>query len=135
GDQVAVKILNEQVRRDNDMLQSFRRGVRSMRLLSKAGVEGMVPYHEASEIPAFVVMDWIDGPTLRQSVDARHFETWPDILRIGCDLSAILRRAHGLPDRVLHRDVRPDNIMLEHYYVAPDEWRVVVLDFDLSWHI
>lgn len=50
GDQVAVKILNEQVRRDRDMLQSFRRGVRSMRLLSKAGVEGMVPYREASEI-------------------------------------------------------------------------------------
>jgi serine/threonine protein kinase len=134
GEQVAVKVLLETIRDDCDLLQAFRRGVRSMRILSSHSVEGMVPYREASEIPAMAVMDWVDGPDLGAAIMAAFVTDWPDILKIGVDLSKVVRSAHLLPERVLHRDLRPSNIMLEGYYSDNQAWRVVVLDFDLSWH-
>ena len=134
GSQVAIKVLLEDIRRSPVLLRSFRRGVRSMRFLMKRDVAGMVAYQEASEIPAFVVMDWVDGPTLSAAREARQIDDWGSILKIGCQMTDIIRHAHAIPERVLHRDIRPANIMLKGFYSRPDEWRVVVLDFDLSWH-
>ncbi len=135
GKTVAVKVLHEEVRRDPAMLQSFRRGVRSMRILSSTGVPGMVPYLDGSEIPAFVVMDWVDGPNLQEALEAGYIDQWPIRLKVVTQLAQILRKAHMLPERVLHRDLRPPNVMLKGYYADPDDFEVVVLDFDLSWHI
>ena len=134
GNLVAVKVLHEAIRRNADFLQAFRRGVRSMEILSNHGVEGMVPYRKAFEIPACVVMDWIDGPNLDDAVASSQIEDWELILRIGSDIADIVRRGHVLPERVLHRDIRPSNVMLRGFYSDPDKWDVVVLDFDLSWH-
>ena len=132
---LAVKVLHEDVRENPNILQSFRRGVHSMRILSEAGVNGMVPYIDASEIPAFVVMDWIDGPNLKEAVESGFLAEWSEILEASHSIIDIVRRAHRLPQRVLHRDIRPQNIMLKDYYQDPNPGRIVVLDFDLSWHM
>lgn len=105
-----------------------------MKILGDSGVEGMVPYRKAFEIPACVVMDWIDGPNLDNAVSSGQTQDWKLILRIGSDMADIVRRGHVLPERVLHRDIRPSNAMLRGFYSNPDKWDVVVLDFDLSWH-
>ena len=134
GREVAIKVLLEDIRRDPQLLASFRRGVRSMRFLRSRNVDGMVAYREASEIPAFVVMDWVDGPTLSQALEARQIDDWDSVLKIAIEMTSVIRRAHAIPERVLHRDLRPSNIMFDGFYSRPDDWRVVVLDFDLSWH-
>lgn len=134
GEQVAVKVLLDEVRRDPALLASFRRGVRSMTILQQSQLQGMVRYLAASEIPAFVAMEWIDGPNLEQAKEARLLEEWLAILTICLKATTIIRRAHGLPERVLHRDVRPANVMLRNYWTDPADLDVVVLDFDLSWH-
>ena len=134
GKVVAVKVLLEEVRKNPDLFRSFRRGVRSMRILHERDVDGMVAYLAASEIPAFVVMEWIDGPNLTEATQAGYLKEWPDLLKASTELTHTVRRAHELPERVLHRDLRPSNVMLSGYFHDPDEWSVVVLDFDLSWH-
>ena len=134
GEEVAIKVLHEEIRRNTLLLGSFRRGVRAMRFLMRRDVVGMVAYQEASEIPAFIVMDWVDGPTLQEAQESRQIDDWASILKIGLQMTDIIRRAHAIPERVLHRDIRPSNIMLEGFYSNPSEWRVVMLDFDLSWH-
>ena len=134
GNAVAVKVLHEEMRRNEDLFRAFRRGVRSMEILGNRGVEGMVPYRRAFEIPAFVVMDWIDGPNLGEAVSSMQVSDWETVLRIGSDTADIVRRGHVLPERVLHRDLRPSNVMLRGFYTEPHDWDVVVLDFDLSWH-
>lgn len=110
GNIVAVKVLKESIRRNRESLQSFRRGVRSMRILENHKLEGMVEFREASEIPTFVVMEFINGPTLREAVDARQFKNWDEILVVAVDLTQVIHGAHRLPERVLHRDLRPSNI-------------------------
>ena len=133
GDSVAIKVLLDDIRSNPEMLKSFRRGVRSMRILSERGVAGMVPYRDASEIPAFAVMDWVEGANLRDAVLAGRVQSWDGILRVAAQLTDIIKRAHALPERVLHRDLRPANVMLQDVWNSED-WQVVVLDFDLSWH-
>ncbi len=134
GSTVAVKVLLEEVRRKPDLLRSFRRGVRSMRILHERDVSGMVAYLATSEIPAFVVMEWVDGPNLAEATQATYLKEWPSLLKVSSELAHTVRRAHELPERVLHRDLRPSNVMLSGYFHDSEEWRVVVLDFDLSWH-
>ncbi len=134
GTIVAIKILLDEVRQDAQALQSFRRGVQSMRILEERQVSGMAAYLEASEIPACVVMEWIEGPNLAEAKQAKRIDDWYSLLPIAQKLTRIIRTAHMLPERVLHRDIRPSNIMLRNYWLDPEACDVVVLDFDLSWH-
>lgn len=134
GETVAIKVLHESIRQDPERLQSFRRGARAMKILAENNLDGMVRYREACEIPAMVAMDWVEGPNLKIAVESRYIAEWKDFLKIGFDLAKILRTAHRLPERVLHRDVRPPNIMLEDRYSDDTDWKLIVLDFDLSWH-
>lgn len=134
GKRVAIKVLHADVRDDQKMMDCFRRGVRSMKLLHEAHIEGMVPYLNAWEIPACAVMEFIDGPNLDQAVEHGNVDSWGKILNIGVELARIIRDAHLHPQRVLHRDIRPANIMLKDYDTKPGQLNVMVLDFDLSWH-
>ena len=135
GETVAIKILLEEERRSENFLQSFRRGVRSMNILSNHGVGGIVEYKEASEIPALVVMNWIEGPNLEKAVRSKRLDNWNIILKVSYQLTNIIENAHRVPERVLHRDLRPPNIMLQYFDDPNKPWNVVVLDFDLSWHL
>jgi hypothetical protein len=132
GNECAIKLLLEDIRENRDLTQSFRRGVTSMQILANHNVDGVVSYVDSSEIPAFVVMNWVEGPSLEDAVFAQQLKEWSTVLRCAFDLASILRKAHELPERVLHRDLRPANVMLENFYSSV--WKLVVLDFDLSWH-
>jgi len=135
GATVAIKLLRQEVRNDEKMLGSFRRGVASMRILSNHNVQGMVEYHEAFELPPCVIMDYVEGETLEAAIDNELIKELSDILDVALKVARIVRTAHLLPERVLHRDIRPSNIMIRDIYSCEDNnWDVVVLDFDLSWH-
>lgn len=133
GEVVAVKVLLTEIRTDLNLLQGFRRGVQAMRILEQHHVPGMVAYRDATEIPAFVVMDWVEGPNLAYAKELRMLDAWDDVLWVAVELAKALKRAHDLPERVLHRDVRPANVMLRNgWSPAQADWELVVLDFDLS---
>ena len=135
GTRVAVKLLRRDVRRDPAMLQTFRRGIRSMKILKSHAVSGMVGFVDASEIPAVVVMEWVDGPNLLDAVQKKALTTWDSILEVACGLAEVIHSAHLLPEGVLHRDIRPPNIMLRDFWTNGRVVDVLVMDFDLSWHI
>lgn len=133
GAAYAVKVLKEDVLWQPGWLQSFRRGVKAMEILSGKSIAGVVRYESASEIPALVSMEWIDGPDLYEVVQQKRLKTWREKLRVLCEIGKIIKLAHALPERVLHRDLRPQNIMLKGFDEGGD-WEVRVLDFDLAYH-
>jgi serine/threonine protein kinase len=135
GETVALKIFRYEVREKPLLLKSFRRGIRSLRILSEHQLPGIVGFKAAAEIPPVLVMEWIEGANLQDAVPTKRIKTWFSCLRIARDLARIVFSAHNVPERVLHRDLRPANIMLRDFFVDPDESEVVVLDFDLSWHV
>lgn len=135
GENVAIKVLHEKIRNSTEMLQGFRRGVAAMTILAAHKVKGVVTYKSASEIPAFVVMEKVEGPSLSVAVESKKLTSWGLLLRIALELVKVIHSSHQLAERVLHRDIRPSNVMLRNgWELEPDAWEVVVLDFDLSWH-
>ncbi len=134
GERVAIKLLLPEVRNNSDYLNSFRRGVRSMRILSQRNVGKMVKIIDAYEVPACIIMEIIDGPTLSQAKDWGIFKDLTICLDILVQIGSVVHKAHNLEERVLHRDLKPDNVILRNVFGPEDPIDVVVLDFDLSWH-
>jgi serine/threonine protein kinase len=133
GREVAVKLLHAEIRRKSELLDAFRRGARSLGILERHGVAGVVRFVEASEIPATLIMEWVDGPNLNDVVSSGSLTEWEPILDIATQLSAVIASAHALPERVLHRDIRPPNMIVSGYWEG-EPLALTVLDFDLSWH-
>ncbi len=135
GQTVAIKILHQQVRNKKGWLQSFRRGVAAMRILTNHSVPGVVRFIDAGEIPAFAVMEYVQGPSLQTMVDTNLIQRWDTVIRIANELSQIIKSAHNLTEHVLHRDIRPSNVVIRGGWDdIESEWKTVVLDFDLAWH-
>lgn len=134
GTTVALKLLHESVRSDPERLQSFRRGVRSMKILQEQNVPGVVAYKMAAEIPAMAIMDFVPGENLANAVQKYGLSGWRNVLRVMKQIVGIVRTSHKLPQRVLHRDLRPHNVMIANPWDDPEDWDVLLLDFDLSWH-
>jgi serine/threonine protein kinase len=132
GSELALKLLKREIRGDAASIHAFRRGVQAMKILEERGVPGMVAYKDASEIPTFVTMEWVEGPNLKSAKEARLVEDWSAILDVFIQAATIINSAHRLPEKVLHRDIRPANIMLRDGWSSTGSFDVVVLDFDLA---
>lgn len=140
GERFALKVLLPEVRDNIDYLSCFRRGIRSMGILKEKGIKGMVKIHDSYEIPACIIMDYVDGTTLREAVDKRYIDKLEIKLSILEKIAKVIHSAHQLEERILHRDLKPENVMIENCYSAvdfddpQDIPEVKILDFDLSWH-
>jgi serine/threonine protein kinase len=134
GNSVAIKVLHAEKLNDHEFYRNFRRGVNSLKILSERRVDGIVGFKDAVEIPPSLVMEWVDGTTLNQAAHLPELSDWNYRFKLLLRLTEILSHSHSLPERVLHRDLRPANIMIRNFFTAPEDIDVVVLDFDLSWH-
>lgn len=73
--------------------------------------------------PRFLVMELLQGPTLRDVIDARGRLPIAEAASIAHDIAAALAHAHDAG--VLHRDIKPANVMV-------GDRHAVVIDFGLS---
>ncbi len=74
----------------------------------------------------YLVMEWVEGPTLSQKVNARRASI-DEGTRAITRIANILERCHFLP--VYHRDIKPDNIVMRG-----DDWDdPILVDFGMSW--
>lgn len=135
GDIVAVKIMHESIFNNNDMLGGFRRGVQSMKLVTNSSISGMVSIKESFELPPTIIMPYIGGQSLQDVLSDSEDMPWAVKLNLVIKIGRIVMEGHALPSTVLHRDIKPTNIMISNYeYRAVVDPEVVVLDFDMSWH-
>ncbi len=130
----AAKVMLEEVRRDPRYVLSFRRGIKSMKILAKHNIDGMVRFHDAYEVPPTIFMEHVPGLTLEEALSKGYLSTLEQRLHVLTRVAAIVASAHELEDVVLHRDIKPANVMLRNPIFGADSFEVVVLDFDLSWH-
>lgn len=136
NEKFAIKILLPEVKDKVQYLSCFRRGIRSMKMLKDHDVQGMVKIHSSYEVPACIVMDFVEGVTLRDAIEKKILYSFHKKLEILKTIAEIIHKSHNLQECILHRDLKPENIMLENFYYEDDNlpFNVIVLDFDLSWH-
>jgi len=135
GEPVAIKILDQRRYSDELYLSAFRRGVTSLKILAKNKIDGIVPIRDAYEVPPTIVMDLENCVSLRGVIEANSLHSVVKRLIIVIRTSEIVLKAHMLPEIILHRDIRPSNILLIGYDWSAEECEAVkVIDFDLSWY-
>lgn len=109
GELVAMKILHEHLADDPKTVRRFEHEVTmarransdySVRVLG-LGWQGKRPY---------MVMELIEGPTLREVLSRERRLSWQRTRGIARDIASALRAAHA--NGVVHRDVKPSNVLL-----------------------
>ncbi|MEX2153002.1 MAG: protein kinase [Gemmatimonadaceae bacterium] len=121
---VAIKLLPPERARQPGLRERF---LREARLAAKLSHPNIIPIHAVAEIGEFVfyVMAFVDGETLANRVRTRGPLSSSEGARVLREVAWALAYAHG--QGLVHRDVKPDNILLEG--VAG---RVLVADFGIA---
>jgi serine/threonine protein kinase len=132
---VAIKVLHSSILFNRDMIGGFRRGIRSMKILTDSKVDGVVPLIESFEMPPTIVMQHVQGNSLEELFkDIARF-SWQSKIRICAEIAEIIHSCQRLPETVFHRDLKPSNVMIEGLDWDTYEYeKLTVLDFDMSWH-
>lgn len=108
---VALKLLAPHLARVGAARQRFAREARAAAAVAH---EHVVPIHnvESEHATPFLVMQYIAGESLQARVEREGPLSVSEILRIGVQAAAGLAAAHA--QGLVHRDVKPANILLEH---------------------
>jgi serine/threonine-protein kinase len=126
GAVVAIKILHLELIRSNDALTRFDRELTAIERLDHRHVVRALDRGTLGDGRPFLVLEYIDGPSLRDVIHERGSLSPTEMLSILEPLSDALATAHELG--LVHRDVKASNVILGHDAKGP---RPVLLDFGL----
>lgn len=120
---VALKVMHPHLAQSTDFVERFRREARAAARIVHPGV---VSVFDQGVIhgQGFLVMELVDGPSLRALLQAQGAFTLSQALRYTQEVLDALRAAHRVG--VIHRDIKPENVLV------PSEGPVRVADFGLA---
>jgi len=115
GELVAIKVVPANTARNPVLLQRFEQEFHAARLLDHPNIVRAIEYSAGPPSP-FLVMEFVDGESLGQKI-AREGALGEDAaIRILAQVCQGLHRAHK--QGLIHRDVKPDNILVTRDGVA-----------------
>ena len=132
GRQVAIKMLRSELARDHTFLARFRREAQSAAGLNHASIVAVYDHGEdlltetggAQVKVPYIVMEFVDGKTLRQVITERGNLPPTEALRITEGVLDALAYSHR--NGIVHRDIKPANVM-----IAADG-SIKVMDFGIA---
>ncbi len=120
---VAVKILKNEFADNDDFVRRFRNESKAIAVLSHPNIVRIYDVGFSDRIQ-FIVMEYIDGITLKEFMEQQGVLKWKDSVHFIIQILRALQHAH---DRgIVHRDIKPQNIML-----FPDG-TIKVMDFGIA---
>ncbi len=124
GRDVAVKVLRAHLARDETFQDRFRREAQAAASLNAPSIVSVFDTGEDAEGVPYIVMEFIDGRTLREVV-AEEGRLLPQrALEVTAEVCAALDAAHAAG--IVHRDIKPGNVMLTR------SGEVKVMDFGIA---
>lgn len=120
---VAVKILRGDLAEDEKFVRRFQREAIAASSLSHPNIVEMYDVGE-DDGKYFIVMEYIEGRTLKSLIKRRGALTLPEIIDIMLQLTSGIACAHN--SYIIHRDIKPQNVMIL------DDGRVKITDFGIA---
>lgn len=132
GDEVAVKLLHRDLVREQKALERFRREARTAAMIRHPNVVSIHDFNdgtsEASE--AYIVMELVRGRSLGDLLRREGRMSSPRAVRLMHDICAGVGVAHR--QGLLHRDLKPDNVIVVPPSHEDEEETAKVVDFGLA---
>ena len=120
---VAVKVLRGDLSSDDKFIRRFQREALSVSNLSHPNIVEVYDVGEEDE-QYYIVMEYIEGKTLKQLLKKREALTLPEVIDIMTQLTDGLSHAHE--SYIIHRDIKPQNIMIL------DNGMIKITDFGIA---
>ena len=120
---VAVKILRGDLAGDEKFVRRFKREAISASSLIHPNIVEMYDVGE-DDGNNFIVMEYIDGKTLKSLIKKRGALTLPEVVDIMLQLTSAIHCAHE--SYIIHRDIKPQNVMIL------DDGRIKITDFGIA---
>jgi serine/threonine protein kinase len=125
---VAIKLLLSDFTSDADALERFRREARAAARLNHPNVADTFDYGVLPEGGAYIVMELVEGQTLREYMDTIGTVAVAEAAEIGRQVSNGIDAAHR--SGTVHRDLKPSNIILTRDH--QDQLQAKVVDFGVA---
>jgi serine/threonine protein kinase len=122
---VAVKVLREDVATQDVARLRFEREAQAVAAISHPNITSVFRVGRLDDGVPYFVMEYIEGRRLGALIESRGAFEVEEARRVLASVAAALKAAHK--KGVVHRDLRPDNVMLE-----TESDRVVLMDFGLA---
>ena len=106
---VAIKILKDELSKDEEFRNRFHAESQAVAKLNHPNIMSVhdVSTHEGTD---YIVMELIDGITLKQYMEKKGTLNWKETLHFAMQIAKALEHAHG--QGIVHRDIKPHNVMV-----------------------
>ena len=106
---VAIKILNDELSKDEEFRNRFHAESQAVAMLSHPNIMSVydVSTHDEAD---YIVMELIDGITLKQYMEKKGTLNWKETLHFAMQIAKALEHAHS--QGIVHRDIKPHNVMV-----------------------
>ena len=108
---VAIKILKSDYLEDEDFRRRFHAESQAVAMLSHPNIVAVYDVSTSVSLEAdYIVMELIEGITLKQYMEKKGFLNWKETLHFSIQIAKALEHAHS--KGIVHRDIKPHNVMV-----------------------
>ena len=106
---VAVKILRDELARDEEFRARFQIEAQAVAMLSHPNIVSVYDVSHTAGVE-YIVMELIEGVTLMQYMQKKGALSWKEAAHFSTQIAKALEHAHS--KGIVHRDIKPQNIMI-----------------------